>query len=150
MADLLLQPGRTIPFNGKTVTFPNIKLVYWAGGNPFHHHQDISRLVEAWNRPETIIVNEVWWTATARQADIVLPATTTFERDDVGASPRDRFIVAMPQLIEPVGQARNDYDIFSDLAGHLGFVSSSRRAAIFVGRSSMLTTDAARRLGCTM
>lgn len=121
MADLLLQPGMTIPFDGKTITFPDIKLVYWAGGNPFHHHQDINRLVEAWNRPETIIVHEVWWTATARQSDIVLPATTTYERDDVGASPRDRFIVAMRQLIEPVGQARNDYDIFSDLAGRLGF-----------------------------
>ncbi|QPC94546.1 molybdopterin-dependent oxidoreductase [Mesorhizobium sp. INR15] len=121
MADLLLQPGRTIPFDGKTITFPDIKLVYWAGGNPFHHHQDINRLVDAWNRPETIIVHEVWWTATARQADIVLPATTTYERDDVGASPRDRFIVAMPKLIEPVGQARNDYDIFADLAGRLGF-----------------------------
>ncbi|TGS87415.1 Asp-tRNA(Asn)/Glu-tRNA(Gln) amidotransferase GatCAB subunit C [Mesorhizobium sp. M3A.F.Ca.ET.174.01.1.1] len=121
IADLLLQPGRTIPFDGKSVTFPDIKLVYWCGGNPFHHHQDINRLVEAWNKPDTIIVHEVWWTATAQQADIVLPATTTFEREDVGASPRDRFIVAMPQLIEPVGQARNDYDIFSDLAGRLGF-----------------------------
>ena len=121
MADLLLQPGRTIPFDGRTIAFPDIKLVYWCGGNPFHHHQDINRLVEAWSRPETIIVHEVWWTATARQADIVLPATTTLERDDIGASPRDRFIVAMPQLIEPIGEARNDYDIFSDLSDRLGF-----------------------------
>ncbi|MER9002597.1 molybdopterin-dependent oxidoreductase [Mesorhizobium sp. M0862] len=120
MADLLLQPGRTIPFDGKTIVFPHIKLVYWCGGNPFHHHQDLNRLVEAWNRPETIVVHDIWWTATARQADIVLPATTTFERDDIGASPRDRFIVAMPQLIAPVGAARNDYDIFRDLSARLG------------------------------
>jgi biotin/methionine sulfoxide reductase len=121
MADMLLNPGATIPFDGRSVTFPDIKLVYWCGGNPFHHHQDLNRLVKAWNRPETIIVHEIWWTATARQADIVLPATTSFERDDIGASPRDRFILAMPQLIEPVGEARNDYDIFSDVAERLGF-----------------------------
>ncbi|QOF75694.1 molybdopterin-dependent oxidoreductase (plasmid) [Aminobacter sp. SR38] len=121
MADMLLSPGQTIKFNGGELTFPDIKLVYWCGGNPFHHHQDINRLLAAWQRPETIIVHEIWWTATARQADIVLPATTSFEREDIGASPRDRFMVAMPKLIEPVGQARNDYDIFADLAARLGF-----------------------------
>jgi biotin/methionine sulfoxide reductase len=124
MADMLLEPGRTIPFDGKTVTYPDIRLVYWAGGNPFHHHQDINRLVAAWRRPETIIVQDIWWTATAQQADIVLPATTSFERDDIGASPLDRFIVAMPQLIPPQHAARNDYDIFAELADRLGFESA--------------------------
>ncbi len=67
------------------ITYPDIRLVYWAGGNPFHHHQDINRLRRAWQRPETIIVHEPCWTATARHADIVLPATTTLERNDIGA-----------------------------------------------------------------
>ena len=51
--------------------------------------------------------------ATARHADIVLPATTTLERNDIGASQRDRYMFAMQQAIEPVGEARNDYDIFA-------------------------------------
>ncbi len=37
------------------------------------------------------IVHETWWTPTARHADIVLPATTTLERNDVGGSSRDPF-----------------------------------------------------------
>jgi biotin/methionine sulfoxide reductase len=121
VSDLLLRPGDEIEFNGKTLTFPKIELVYWAGGNPFHHHQDTNKLLEAWSKPETVIVHEPWWTATARRADIVLPATTPFEREDLGASPRDRFIMAMPQIIPPVGNARNDYDIFAALADRLGF-----------------------------
>ena len=40
--------------------------------------------VQAWRRPETIIVHELCWTPTARHADIVLPATTTLERNDIG------------------------------------------------------------------
>ncbi len=120
ITDLLLNPGATIPYDGKTVTFPDIKLVYWAGGNPFHHHQDLNRLVAAWRRPETVIVHESWWTATARHADIVLPATTTLERNDIGASSRDRFIIAMKKAIEPVGEARNDFDIFEALSQRLG------------------------------
>src|SRR5204863_2496781 len=120
IADCLLHPGRSYDFNGRKRTYPDIHLVYWAGGNPFHHHQDLNRLRRAWRRPETIIVHEPWWTATARHADIVLPATTSLERNDIGGSPRDRFVVAMHRAIDPVGEARNDFDIFRDLARRLG------------------------------
>jgi biotin/methionine sulfoxide reductase len=131
IADLLLNPGTTIDYNGQRVTFPEIKLIYWCGGNPFHHHQDINRLVRAWQRPETVIVHEIFWTPTARYADIVLPATTTLERNDI-ASSADRYMFAMHQAIEPVGQARNDFDIFADVAGRLGF-----REEFTEGRSEM-------------
>ena len=120
IADCLLDPGGRYDFNGRSSTFPDIRLVYWAGGNPFHHHQDINRLRAAWQRPETIIVHEPWWTATARHADIVLPATTTLERNDIGCAPRDRYVVAMQQAIAPVGEARSDFAIFDDLARRLG------------------------------
>ena len=120
IADMLLNPGAPYDFNGQRRTYPDIKLIYWCGGNPFHHHQDINRLISAWRRPETIIVHEPWWTATARHADIVLPATTTLERNDIGASSGDRFIIAMQQAVPPVGGARNDYDIFSAIAERLG------------------------------
>lgn len=121
ISDMLLNPGAPYQFNGMDLTYPDIRLIHWCGGNPFHHHQDLNRLVRAWQKPETIIVNEIWWTATARHADIVLPATTTLERNDIGASSRDRFIVGMHQAIEPVGAARSDFAIFSDLAERLGF-----------------------------
>ena len=120
IADCLLKPGARYDYDGKSATYPDIRLVYWAGGNPFHHHQDLNRLRRAWERPETIIVHEPWWTATARHADIVLPATTSLERNDIGGSPRDRFVTAMHQAIDPVGEARNDFDIFRDLARDLG------------------------------
>ncbi|WP_320533715.1 molybdopterin-dependent oxidoreductase [Robbsia andropogonis] len=116
LTDMLLSPGQQYDFNGKTQTYPDIRMVYWAGGNPFHHHQDLNRLMRAWEKPETIVVHEAWWTPTARRADIVLPATTTLERNDIGGSSRDRFILAMHRAISPVGDARNDFDIYRDLA----------------------------------
>jgi len=121
ISDMLLKPGQAYTFDGEDRVYPDIRMVYWAGGNPFHHHQDLNRLLEAWQRPETIIVNEPWWTPTARLADIVLPATTTLERNDIGASSRDRFIIAMKKVIEPVGEARHDHEIFRALARDLGF-----------------------------
>ena len=120
IADMLLNPGDEFHYNGRAMRYPNIRLVYWAGGNPFHHHQDINRLRAAFKRPETIIVHETAWTSSARHADIVLPATTTIERDDIGAADRDPLMIAMKKLIEPVGEARDDYDIFSEIARRLG------------------------------
>ena len=132
ISDLLLNPGGEYDFNGERRVYPDIRIVYWCGGNPFHHHQELNRLVAAFRRPDTVIVHEPWWTATARHADIVLPATTTLERNDIGASTRDRFILAMHKAVDPVGEARSDHEIFAGLAGRLGF-----RERFTEGRSEM-------------
>lgn len=126
IADMLLNPGQPFDFNGEKLTYPDIKLVYWLGGNPFHHHQDLNRLVEAWRRPQTIVVHEQFWTANAKMADIVLPATTSLERDDIGAAGRDRFMIAMKRVLDPYGEARDDYAIFRDIARHLGGDAAER------------------------
>ena len=96
--------------------YPDIRLAYWAGGNPFHHHQDLNRLRRGLRRLDTFVVHESAWTATARFADIVLPATMTLEREDIGGAPTDPLLVAMHRIAEPFGQARDDYEIFCDLA----------------------------------
>lgn len=132
IADMLLNPGATYRYDGAERVYPDVRLVYWAGGNPFHHHQDLNRLREAFRRPEVIVINECYWTATARHADIVLPATVTLERDDIGGASRDRFLLAMHKLVEPAGEARNDYRIFADLAARLG---AEEHAAFTEGRT---------------
>ena len=120
IADLLLHPGAPFEYEGETHRFPDTRLVYWAGGNPFHHHQDLNRLRRAWARPETIIVQDPVWTATAARADIVLPASTSIERNDIAASRRSDHLVAMHRAIAPLGESRSDYDIARGLAARLG------------------------------
>ena len=119
--DLFLRPGETVEHNGRALRLPRTELVYSAGGNPFHHNLNLNRFVEAWRRPGTVIVHEPWWTPPAKYADIVLPSTTTLERNDIGAAEFSRFWIAMHQVVEPFAQARNDFDIFAELADRLGF-----------------------------
>ncbi len=121
ITELLERPGEVMEFNGQQIALPDTRMVWWAGGNPFHHHQDLNRLLRAWSRPETIVVQEPWWTSLARHADIVLPATTTLERNDIASSSRDRFVGAMHQAIKPQGKARNDVDMLADIADALGY-----------------------------
>ncbi|WP_159992448.1 molybdopterin guanine dinucleotide-containing S/N-oxide reductase [Roseomonas sp. 18066] len=120
IADMLLNPGQDYRYNGQTRKYPDIRLVYWAGGNPFHHHQDLNRLRQAFARVDTLVVHELAWTATARHADIVLPATMTLEREDIGYSSHDPLMVAMQRIAAPFAEARDDYDIFAELSRRLG------------------------------
>ena len=120
IADMLLNPGAAYEFDGRHLRYPEIRLVYWCGGNPFHHHQDLARLRRAFRRPETVVVHDPFWTATARHADIVLPSTMSVERDDFGSGSNDPTMLAMPALTAPHAEARDDYDVFADLSRLLG------------------------------
>ena len=129
ISDMLLHPGETFAYNGLALTYPDIKCVYWAGGNPFHHHQNLPRLRRALGRVDTVVVHDPYWTPMARHADIVVPSTTAFERDDFSGSRNDPLLMAMPALAEPYAQSRDDYTTFAELAGRLGFGERSPKAA---------------------
>jgi biotin/methionine sulfoxide reductase len=120
ISDMLLNPGTEYDYDGRHMTYPDIKLIYWAGGNPFHHHQNIPRLRRAFGQVDTIVVHDPFWTSAARHADIVIPSTVSLERNDLGGSPNETYLAAMQQAIPPFEQARSDYDAFSDLAHALG------------------------------
>ena len=120
IADMLESPGTDFTYNGVTYQYPDIKIIYWAGGNPFHHHQDLRRLRRVWQKPDTVIVNDWCWNASTKHADIVLPTTTTLERSDIAMSPRDNYFVAMRQAQAPVGSARDDYEILRGIGRVMG------------------------------
>ncbi|RIR88108.1 molybdopterin guanine dinucleotide-containing S/N-oxide reductase [Mycobacteroides abscessus] len=132
ISELLLRPGQTLAYNGQTLTLPDIRCVYWAGGNPFHHHQNLPRLRRALSRVDTVVVHDPVWTAMAKHADIVVPSTTSLERDDFSGSRNDPLLVAMKAVAPPYANSRDDYTTFSALADRLGFgeqFSEGRTAA---------------------
>jgi biotin/methionine sulfoxide reductase len=120
VADMLERPGSNYTYNGQIRTYPDAKLIWWSGGNPFHHHQNLMRLDQLWRKPETVVVMDHSWTATARRADVVLPATSPLERDDLMINRRDTALIYMSAAKPAEGEARNDYDILSGLAERMG------------------------------
>ena len=120
ITDMLENPGGAFEFDGKHLTYPDIRLVWWAGGNPFHHHQDLNRMRRAWAKPETVIANEWCWNALAKHADIVLPCTVPLERTDIALTNRDPWMARMDKAVDPAGEARDDHAILAGIAGALG------------------------------
>ncbi len=118
LTEMLENPNGVFQYNGKKYKYPKINLIWWAGGNPFHHHQDLNRLCAAWRKPDTIIVNEWCWNSLAKHADIVLPCTIPLERNDVMLSPRDPYVVKMCKVIEPPRECKDDFEIFKNISKH--------------------------------
>ncbi len=121
IGEALENPNKTFQHNGHELTFPDIKMIWWAGGAVFTHHQDTNRLIKAWQKPEFIVISEPYWTGAAKHADIVLPITTTFERNDLTMTGdySNQHLVPMKKVVEPQGEARNDFDVFSDMSERL-------------------------------
>jgi anaerobic selenocysteine-containing dehydrogenase len=67
-----------------------------------------------------LVVHEQFMTPTARYADIVLPATTFLEHDDMYYGLGHTFLTYGPKLIEPIGEARSNHDVVCALADRLG------------------------------
>ncbi|MEV8273357.1 molybdopterin-dependent oxidoreductase [Microbacterium sp. NPDC077184] len=120
IADLLLHPGEEFDYNGRTSIYPDIRLVYWVGGNPFHHHQDLNRLTRAWEKPETIVVHEPYWNALAKRADIVFPAATSLEREDFAIGMADNWLSWMDRVADPPPGVVTDYETFAEIADRMG------------------------------
>ena len=78
-----------------------------------------SRWRQAFAALDLLVTIDRFPTADAAYADLVLPATTMFEIESYQEYPGR--VELRRRVIEPVGEARNDYLIFAELAARLGY-----------------------------
>ncbi|NRF31110.1 trimethylamine-N-oxide reductase TorA [Vibrio coralliilyticus] len=120
--DCLLEPSKEIRYNGSKVKLPGYKMMVISGNNPWHHHQDRNRMKKAFKQLQTVVTVEFAWTATCRFSDIVLPACTQFERNDIDVygSYSGKGLIAMHRLVDPLFQSKTDFEIFTELSRRFG------------------------------
>lgn len=121
-SDSLLHAGETINFNGQKVVYAPYKMAIFTGCNQWHRHSERNKMKQAFQKLETVVSINYSWTATCRFSDIVLPACTPFERNDIDAygSYSNRGIIAMQKLVDPLYQSRTDFEIFKELCRRFG------------------------------
>ena len=115
--------------------FERCKLFYRYGGSFIGTMADTSKWPRMYQSPklEFVVNQDCWWSAETGFADIILPACTPLERDDIGewgepggqtkggsSGCNFRVIVRMKKCIEPLWESKSDYQIFSLLARSLG------------------------------
>ncbi|AWI50659.1 trimethylamine-N-oxide reductase TorA [Actinobacillus porcitonsillarum] len=121
-SDSLLHAGETINFNGQKVVYAPYKMAIFTGCNQWHRHSERNKMKQAFQKLETVVSINYSWTATCRFSDIVLPACTPFERNDIDAygSYSNRGVIAMQKLVDPLYQSRTDFEIFKELCRRFG------------------------------
>jgi anaerobic dimethyl sulfoxide reductase subunit A len=115
LADLLAR--------GRAGGYPaDIKMIYSAGGDLFNQCPNANKMAASLDGVAFIVAQDHFLTPTARHADIVLPATTFWERNDVHTpwAGAGHYAIYMKQAIAPMYECRNDMDIFADLAARVG------------------------------
>jgi len=100
---------------------PRIDMLFVYNCNPLATMPDQNRVLEGLKRDDLFtVVYEQVFTDTARYADVVLPATTFLENYDITKSYGPITLQLVRPVIEPVGEARPNAEVFSDLAARLG------------------------------
>lgn len=99
-----------------------IRMLYIQGGNPLLSYANARETYEALKKLDFLCVSEIFLTPTAQLADLLLPAATNFEFDDIGhlGLPHG-FILARPKIVEPKGECWPDSKIINELGKRLGF-----------------------------
>ncbi len=107
---------------------PPVKALFVYNSNPAAIAPDQSQVLRGMARPDLFtVVHEQFFTDTADYADILLPATTFLEHKDVQGAYGHYYVQISNQAIDPVGEARSNVSLFSELAQRMGFTESCFR-----------------------
>jgi len=140
---------------GRAGEYPtDIHAVYNLGSNLVNQGADIHKSIAASLKVDFAVSHEIFITPTARYCDVIFPVSTALEKEDIGIPWLGNYLLYKSQVVAPLGQARNDYDILCDLADRLGFEPefSAGRSATgwiehFLDQSEITDRDAFRQFG---
>ncbi|AUX92726.1 formate dehydrogenase subunit alpha [Mixta gaviniae] len=97
-----------------------VKAYYIMGEDPLQTEADLSLVRKGFEALDFIVVQDIFMTKTAEQADVILPATSWGEHGSV-FSCADRGFQRFEKAIEPQYNVKRDWEIISLLANQLGY-----------------------------
>ncbi len=107
---------------------PPVKALFVYNSNPAAIAPDQSKVLQGMARPDLFtVVHEQFFTDTVDYADIVLPATTFLEHKDIQGAYGHYYVQISNQAIDPLGEARSNVSLFSELAQRMGFTEACFR-----------------------
>ena len=123
------------PFTYPMPGYPHVHMIYKYGGSSFSTLTESNRMLDAYRHDsiEFVVNQSIWMEGEAPFADVILPACTNFERFDIAEwasgggylqhgfnGVNHRIIALQHQCIEPLGESKSDYRIFTEILSRLG------------------------------
>jgi anaerobic selenocysteine-containing dehydrogenase len=102
---------------GRTLESGKIKMIFVYNSNPLATLPNQNLVRKGFARDDVfVVVHDLFMTDTADYADIVLPATSSFEHFDIHPSYAHQFLALNERAIDPLGEAKSNSDLFRALA----------------------------------
>jgi len=102
-----------------------IKAMLVSAGNPVASWPDSKKIAKAFKKLELLVVSDIFMSETAKLADIVLPVCTSVETlglaYNYGLTMGIPFVMLSKKLIEPLGECKPDWLIYSELGRRMGY-----------------------------
>ncbi len=112
--------GLTIPGMLEGLEQETVKALYVLGENPVVSDPDVNHVIKALKKAEFLVVQDIFLTATAELADVVLPGVSFAEKDGTFSN-TERRVTRVRQAVEPSGEARQDWQIIQDVSTRFGY-----------------------------
>jgi len=132
------KPGLTLTEMFKAVDDERLKAMYVMGENPTMSEPDSNHAKKALAELDLLVVQDLFLTETARFADVILPAASFAEKDGTFTN-TERRIQLVRKAIEPPGEAREDWQIITDVSTRLGYPMSYKSSAEIMDEIARLT-----------
>jgi predicted molibdopterin-dependent oxidoreductase YjgC len=117
---LSTNPGLTVVEMMNAAEEGKIRTMYIMGENPMISDPDLKHVEAALEKLDFLVVQDIFLTETAKLADVVLPGVTFAEKDGTFTN-TERRVQRIRQAINPVGEARPDWQIICQLASRMGY-----------------------------
>ncbi len=116
-------PGKTVVEIAHAAGEGTLKAMYIMGENPFLSDPNVARVRDAFCRLDFLVVQDIFLTETAEVADVVLPATSYFEKTGTYTN-TDRRVQLGRAMLDAPGKARLDWEILCEVMTRMGYEQS--------------------------
>jgi len=113
--ELSPKPGLTATEMINAAADGKLKAMYIMGENPIITDPNMHHTIQALNSLEFLVVQDIFMTETAQLADVILPATCSFEKDGTFTN-TERRVQRVRKVVDPPPRARNDLAIISRIS----------------------------------
>ncbi len=117
--DLDPEPGLTVTEIIGSVLHGGVRGMYMMGENPFLSDPNINKVRKALSQLDFLVVQDIFLTETCEFADVILPATSYLEKDGTYTN-TDRRVQLGRKVLDPPGQARQDWRVVQEVARRVG------------------------------
>lgn len=120
-----------------------IHLFFFYNGNPVAVSPNVNQVIENLKRDDLYVVGfDMIMTDSMEYCDLVLPASTQFETDDIIGDYHGWFVQICEKVIEPVGESIPNWDFFAEWGRRMGFKDQAFKDTSFDIMRQLLNTKA--------